>query len=470
VRALMWFRSDLRMRDNPALFEACCRSDRGVLGVFAFTPDQWKQHEDAPAKIEFQRRALAHLSAELLERNTAMRVLEVPTFGDLPTALVRLARAHECDTLFFNRAYEINERRRDGAVADAFRSHAMNCSVHTDQCVFAPGEVRTKSGTFYTVFTPFKKAWKAGFDRDEHSVLGLPKRPQALVAGPDPVPDRVPGFDAADSICERWPATEDHARGLLRSFIRNRISAYDEARNIPDVDGTSTLSPYLGAGIISVRQCLHAALDSNDGRLDSGSAGAVQWIDELIWREFYRHILVGFPRVSMNRAFKRETERIEWNDNQDHFEAWCEGRTGIPIVDAGMRQLSQTGWMHNRLRMIVAMFLSKNLFLDWRRGERFFMRNLIDGDLASNNGGWQWAASTGTDAAPYFRVFNPFSQSRKFDPDGAYIRRFVPELSDLPAPEIHDPSPMGRLKSGYPDPIVDCAETRRRAIEAFRSL
>ncbi len=233
------------------------------------------------------------------------------------------------------------------------------------------------------------------------------------------------------------------------------------------------LSPYLTAGVLSVRQCAAAAIEANDGQLDGGHEGIVQWIDELVWREFYKHILVGFPRVSMHRAFKLETERLVWTDNDSQFEAWCHGQTGVPIVDAAMRQLTTTGWMHNRLRMITAMYLSKNLFIDWRRGERFFMQHLIDGDLAANNGGWQWAASTGTDAAPYFRIFNPVSQSKRFDPEGAFIRQFVPELADLDDSEIHDPSclpSLVRSRLDYPEPLVDLSVSRKKAIDAFKAL
>ena len=207
--------------------------------------------------------------------------------------------------------------------------------------------------------------------------------------------------------------------------------------------------------------------------MNGGAPGPATWISELIWREFYRHVLVGFPRVGMNRAFKPATERLPWRADEGRFRAWCEGRTGYPIVDAGMRQLAQTGWMHNRLRMIVAMFLSKDLFIDWRRGERHFMRHLVDGDLASNNGGWQWSASTGTDAAPNFRVFNPFAQSRKFDPDGEFIRRWVPELGGADARVLHDPALLAcerRAGLAYVEPVCDHSVARQHVIAAFRTL
>lgn len=276
------------------------------------------------------------------------------------------------------------------------------------------------------------------------------------------------------NLADRWPSGEKHALSRLKAFIDNRIADYADHRDTPSLGGTSTLSPPLAAGILSPRQCLHAALAANQNRIDSGKNGVVVWIQELIWREFHKSVLVGFPRVSRARAFKQDTERIRWKDDGKAFKAWCEGRTGYPIVDAAMRQLNATGWMHNRLRMITAAFLTKDLLIDWRKGEAYFASRLIDFDLASNNGGWQWSASTGTDAQPYFRIFNPTSQSERFDPDGAFIRKWVPELEDLPAKQIHAPADKaGRdLFSGldYPDPIVDHAKARDRAIKVFKDL
>ena len=253
--------------------------------------------------------------------------------------------------------------------------------------------------------------------------------------------------------------------------MNGHIDAYGNARDFPALNGTSALSPYLACGAISPRQCLAAATAADGQRLQAGRAGPTAWITELIWREFYRHVLVGFPRVCRNRAFKVQTDRIRWRRDEDDFGSWCAGRTGVPIVDAAMRQLLETGWMHNRLRMVVAMYLTKDLFIDWRQGERFFMTHLVDGDFASNNGGWQWAASTGTDAAPYFRIFNPISQSRRFDPDGTFIHRYCPELADLGGRAIHDPAalpPPARGAIDYPDPIVDHTRARARVMAAFR--
>jgi deoxyribodipyrimidine photo-lyase len=231
------------------------------------------------------------------------------------------------------------------------------------------------------------------------------------------------------------------------------------------------LSPYLACGVISPRYCLQQALEARRSVGRSRRESVMTWINELVWRDFYRHILVAFPRVSMGKPFLSAGERIQWRNNEDQFQAWCEGRTGVPIVDAGMRQLAQTGWMHNRVRMIVAMFLSKDLLIDWRWGERHFMRNLIDGDLASNNGGWQWSSSTGTDAAPYFRIFNPYTQSRRFDADGQYIRKFVTELAKIKGSAIHEPHVDVTLAGvDYPPPIVDHAAARRLALQSYATL
>ena len=233
------------------------------------------------------------------------------------------------------------------------------------------------------------------------------------------------------------------------------------------------LSPDLACSAISPRQCLHAAMQANHGRRTHGRKGPVSWIRQLIWREFYRHVMVGCPRVCRFKAFRRDTDELPWTHDDAEFARWCEGRTGVPILDAAMRQLTTIGWMHNRLRMIVAMYLAKDLFVDWRRGERFFMNHLVDGDLAQNNGGRQWAASAGADAAPYFRILSPSSQSERFDPDGAFIHRYVPELADIPARDLHDPSriaPLVRRNRNYPEPMVDHKVARERAIAWVKEL
>jgi deoxyribodipyrimidine photo-lyase len=470
---LIWFRADLRTHDNTALHEAAKGTSEPVLGVFLLAPDQWKEHDWASVKVDLILRTLRDLSEALAEKNIPLLIRRADRFSQAPEALLKIAREHGCRALFFNREYEINERRRDDGVIEAFRNAKLEAHAYDDQTVLAPGTVLTKDSRTYTVFTPFKKAWIAKVrDAGGTKVYTAPRSRPFMPTRPDDVPASLREFDGL-TRADLWPSGEEHARSRLKEFAGRRIATYKENRDFPAVNGTSTLSPYLTIGAISPRQCLVAALDANEGTYDAGNAGVVQWISELVWREFYRHLITAVPRLCMGRAFKPETERIRWRDDDAGFEAWCEGRTGVPIVDAAMRQLIKTGWMHNRLRMITAMYLTKDLFIDWRRGEKFFMENLVDGDLAQNNGGWQWSASTGTDSAPYFRIFNPVSQSRSFDPKGSFIRKFVPELATLDDDTIHAPWEAGLLAKPveYPaKPVADHAKARTRVMEAFRAI
>lgn len=475
MRALMWFRADLRVHDNPALAAACRQASDGVVGVFLIASKQWRDHDWGDPRVDFLRRTLAALSADLSRLGMPLLIRQAPRFTDAPAVLLELAREHRCSALFFNREYEVNERARDGQVSSAFESASIAVHPTTDQVILPPGAVRTGDGGWYTVFTPFRKAWLARVAEDGPGSLESPRPIRHPIAvKPDLIPNEVPGFaPVSAAVQDRWPAGQSEAIARLNRFIAEQVHDYHKNRDRPALNSTSALSPYLAVGAISIRQCLHAAVGANLGRLEATGSGPATWINELIWREFYRHILVAFPRVSMGRAFKPQTERLPWREDEREFEAWCEGRTGFPIVDAAMRCLRETGWMHNRLRMIVAMFLTKDLFLDWRLGERHFMRRLIDGDLASNNGGWQWSASTGTDAAPYFRIFNPTEQSRKCDPNGAFIRQWLPELRDLDDRGIHDPSslpPLTRVRLNYPEPIVEHRAARERVLRAFKGL
>lgn len=475
MRALVWFRSDLRIQDNTALARACTLADRGVVAMLTITPAQWKDKFGwGDAKADFVLRNMRALADSLSSMNIPLRIIQQPEFTGLDEAIVKTIRDCACDGLFFNREYEFYETQRDEAVATAATDAGFAVHQYTDQTIYAPASVRTKQDSVYTVFTPFKKSfWARWKDGDQPVIHNRPRKQSKLDIESDELPDKIEGF-SDPNLAEMWPAGEKHAASRLKAFAENRLAAYADQRDTPSVNGTSTLSPYLASGVLSPRQCLHAALEINQNKIDSGKKGAVIWIEELIWREFYKSILVGFPRVSRARAFKQATEQIDWNDDDDAFESWCEGRTGYPLVDAAMRQLNATGWMHNRLRMVSAMFLTKDLFLDWRQGEAYFARKLIDFDLASNNGGWQWSASTGTDAQPYFRVFNPTSQSERFDPDGEFIREWVPELKDLSSKQIHEPKaklPKDRFaKLDYPEPIVDHSKAREHAIQAFKDL
>ena len=263
------------------------------------------------------------------------------------------------------------------------------------------------------------------------------------------------------SQAKYWESGEDFIKNHINEFLKTKGSAYKEERNFPNIQATSMLSPYLNSGVVSSKWCLLKAKEFNNGLLDDGDKGIVHWVSEILWREFYRHILYNFPKVSRDQPFISYTKNIPWREDLEDLNKWKEGKTGIPIVDAGMREMLETGWMHNRTRMIVAMFLSKNLLINWQEGEKYFMEHLVDGDLASNNGGWQWSASTGTDAAPYFRIMNPETQSMRFDPEGKYIKKWIPELKDCPISQIH--MPENPEQYGYPKPMVDLKENQEKS-------
>ena len=472
---LVWFRNDLRVHDNPALYHACQESQDGVIALFLITSQQWQDHAWGAPKMDFVLRNVVALSDALATRQIPLLVQSIPTFAETPNALLDLAQKFDCSGVYFNREYEWNERQRDQRVIAALQTQGIQTQSFDDQTCLPPDDrdLHTTTGKPYTVFTPFKKRWLA--------ILGARGIPQPLPAPTvqstldipsSSVPDVSNVLSTAPSCSGLWPAGEEAAQARLEQFHATPIHTYHQQRDFPNVNGTSALSPYLACGVISIRQCLAAAIAANDNQLAAPKNGPGTWLSELVWREFYRHVMVHFPRICKYQAFKPETEAIPWQQDEAMFERWAQGMTGVPIVDAGMRQLNQTGWMHNRLRMITAMFLTKDLLMDWRWGERYFMQCLVDGDLASNNGGWQWSASTGTDAVPYFRIFNPYSQSRKFDPQGEFIRHYCPELSTLDKDQIHDPSTLGPLLlSGlnYPEPIVDHSEARLRTLAAFKS-
>jgi deoxyribodipyrimidine photo-lyase len=457
------------MADNPALHGACMRATKGVVGVFVICSEQMREHHVASVRVGFLLRCLADLSERLQQHNIALRILHVDRYADVPPALMGLARELGADAIYANQELEWNEQQRDDQVEELARASGVRFITSHDQTVIEPGALQTSSGGDYRMFTPFKKRWLQFVSAEGlPSVLPTPAPQRRMVCQPDSVPRSVPGFDPSADLPERWPAGEREALRRLESFLDNRIEHYAARRDLLALDGTSTLSPYLAVGAIAVTTCLHAAMSRESRTSRMSREHADRWIEELIWREFYRHVMFCFPRVSQGQPFRLDTEHTPWRDDPAQFDAWCQGRTGFPFVDAGMRELLATGWMHNRARMVTAMFLTKHLLIDWRQGERWFMQHLVDGDFANNNGGWQWCASTGTDAAPYFRIFNPSSQSKRFDPDGEYIRRWVPELRHASATALHDPRKLAAGHHDYPSPIVDHAAARARALAAFQ--
>ncbi len=468
---LMWFRTDLRVHDNTAL--AAAMAGGPTVAVYLLSPAQWQEHDDAPCKIDFWLRNLTELSRELGNLNVPLLIRSAERWDQAAKVMSKLCQQLEVTNVHLNQEYGFNESQRDSQVAHTLNQQGINLHSHLDQLLFQPGSVLTKTGTYFQVFSQFRKVCYQRLHDRIPQRIAMPAAQSPLAIQADKVPTQVDGFAMpTKELQQLWPAGEDEAMRRLAEFADEPIADYQAQRDIPAKPGTSQLSAYLAAGVISPRQCLHAALGFNRGEFDSGNPGATTWINELLWREFYKHILVGYPRVSKHRAFRVETDSLKWRNAPAELAAWQQGRTGIPIIDAAIRQLLSTGWMHNRLRMVVAMFLTKNLLIDWREGERFFMRHLIDGDLAANNGGWQWSASTGTDAAPYFRIFNPVSQSQRFDPDGHFIRQWLPELDGLSSKQIHDPSALGGLfgVADYPSPMVDLKSSRERAINAFRDL
>ncbi|QQS09263.1 MAG: deoxyribodipyrimidine photo-lyase [Phycisphaerales bacterium] len=502
MRTLVWFRADLRLHDNPALTEATRSSSKGVIALYVFSPSEWKSFDYAPSRIDLMLRTLVELSCDLERLNIPLLIRTAASADEIPRLILDIATRHECDRLAFTPEYELNESRRDEIVTTLFTKSGREVRAHNHAVLAQPGTIRTGAGEAYKVFTPFKKALIARLADSPELIEATqaPKKQPSTPTPPDPIPTSIAGFEftptppdelqlsSTDAAYHPFPAGERAARSQLDHFVANRVRDYADARDIPSLDATSRLSPHLALGTISPHACIRAAIDASLNRNTSvatlasataSKSGPSTWISEVIWREFYIHVMSLFPRVCMHRAFDLTTEAIEWDDNPAFLEAWKQGRTGVPIVDAGMRQLRATNWMHNRVRMVTAMFLAKNLFLDWRLGEKHFMNHLVDGFLASNNGGWQWSASTGTDAAPYFRIFNPVSQSRRFDTEGDYIRRWIPELRGVTSDAIHEPW-SGKTKSAssgglfdsreYPTrPIVDLSTTRTRAIEAFRT-
>ncbi len=461
---LVWFRNDLRVADNAAL-TAACQKRQPVRACFVVTPEQWREHDWSPARVRFVLDHANALSEELAKLGVPLSFIPATTFTDSIEKLEDFCRRESIRHVHFNEEYGVNERRRDTALKQALDAAGIAVNKYRDQTVAPVGSILTQQGAPYSVFTPFSRRWRSWIDEARPTLFPIPE-PVANPVEPSRY-DHVPqGFDnPPPRLVETG---EDAAHRQLEQFLDHRAGDYKNLRDLPSVDGTSLLSPYLANGVLSGKQCLIAA-HQHQG-MGGNQEGLATWTNEIAWRDFYINILYHYPRVSMHRAFKPETEALQWNTPGENFEAWKAGNTGIPIVDAAMRQLNQTGWMHNRLRMITAMFLTKNLFIDWRLGEAYFMSKLVDGFLASNNGGWQWSASTGTDAAPYFRVFNPATQSERFDPKGEFIRKYVPEIAKLDNKRIHQPWSGGVVPGGYPRPIVDLKESRKEAIAKFQAL
>ena len=477
---LVWFKKDLRIYDNPALWHAM-QQPGPTYAIFFICQQQWQKHGLAANQQSLILRQLDELALSLSSLGVELYVFNAKTFASIPQLLADVVKLNDIKSVYFNYEYELNERQCEHAVTETLSIANADCHAFHDQCFIAPGQVMTKTGDQYQVFTAFKKALVHQYANLIRTVYPAPEKqpiPNKLTIANELAHHRVvaPFAKLADTlnvqanIINLWPVGEEAAHNRLNQFLEADADSYDEYRDIPNLSATSGISTYLALGILSTSQCLRGVVSLNRGELQSSQAGYTTWINELIWREFYRHIISNQPELCRHKAYKTDTDRIQWNTDPELLKAWQQGRTGFPIVDAAMKQLLHTGWMHNRLRMITAMFLTKNLFIDWRLGEAYFMSQLVDGDFASNNGGWQWSASTGCDAAPYFRIFNPVRQSERFDPNGDFIRTYLPELSSLDNKSIHMPSSAQADHLGYPRAIVDLAESAAFAKAQFKAL
>lgn len=457
---LVWLRNDLRLEDHPAFNQA---AEQGPLQViYIATPKQWQYHHESPARLGLKAAALQDLANRLAERGIAFNLLETAWFSDVPKLLGQFCADHDIAAVWFQQETPWDEKQRDAAVTEELEKHAV--AVHALPCdLLVSQPVKTQQDEPFKVFTPFYRRWLDILEDTQQSPYAEPKSQGKALANPKLNCGWAGAFRE-----DLWSGEEQSAQDRLAAFTEIKLQDYKKQRDFPAKPATSTLSPYLANGQLGPRRLLASVQffcgeQNRDWRHDD-------WLRELAWRDFYRQLFVHFPRLSKYQPFKLETRFVSWRQDEAGFKAWCEGKTGFPIVDAAMRQLNQTGWMHNRLRMITASFLTKLLFIDWRLGESYFLVKLIDGEFAANNGGWQWSASTGVDAAPYFRVFNPTLQSERYDADGIFIKRFVPELADLPAKQIHNPPTEMREQCGYPQPVVDYKQARKEAIATFKDL
>ena len=423
--AIFWFRRDLRFEDNTGLWHALS-SGYKVLPLFIYDPDILNKLESDDIRISFLKKILSELNKALLKIGSGL-----VTINRTPKeALVYLLSVYNVKALYFNRDYEPYAIRRDTEIVEWLNNQNITCFSFKDQVIFESDEVIKNDGKPYAIYTPYSSKWLSQFRTDLIKEVPSSKLPGNFLKFNDNrfFSIETIGFNCSDVIIKPWQLDELQIRG------------YDKTRDFPSVEGTSFLGPHLRFGTISIREVLRQTANIN-----------LVFTKELIWREFFMQILYHFPNVE-EYSFRAEYDRILWLNNEEDFDKWCEGKTGFPIIDAGMRELNQTGYMHNRVRMVAANFLTRHLLTDWRWGEAWFAKKLLDFDLASNNGNWQWAAGTGCDAAPYFRIFNPDIQIKKFDPQYLYIKKWIPEFGT----------------SDYPAPIVEHCYARERAVKYYR--
>lgn len=466
--AIVWFRRDLRLADNPALSAALNAYDR-VLPVYIHAPDEEGDWAPGGASRWWLHHSLGALRGDLQRRQCELHLRQ----GGSLAALRSLITATGATAVYWNRLYDPLTIERDRKIkealgADGVETHSSNAALW-----FEPWQIATRQGDPYKVFTPFWRNLRAQLQTEQPLEVPSPLR-CATATGGGTLDDLklLPGIDWAGGLDEAWTPGEAGAHETLELFGDDAIGDYERGRNLPDRHGTSHLSPHLHFGEISPRQ-IHYALHQRFGRADASRKPDLEpFLRELGWREFSHHLLYHFPKTPTEN-FNPRFKNFEWaRKSPAALERWQRGRTGIPLVDAGMRELWHTGWMHNRVRMVVASFLTKNLRQHWHHGERWFWDTLVDADLGNNTLGWQWVAGCGADAAPYFRVFNPVTQSKKFDPEGTYLRRWITELAEVDKGQIHEPWKHDGLleRTGYPSPMVDLGQSRQAALDAYQAI
>lgn len=468
---ICWLRRDLRLSDHTALSYALSTA-QAVIVTFILDPSILKSPRIAPARVKLMLAALESLDQSLRQWGSRL----VIRHGDPAEMLVQLCAESGASQVFFNCDYTPFSRKRDARVTSYLHDQGINVQSFHDRVLVPPDQIENNAGKPYTVYSPFRKKWRE-----------IPKSAETLVYDlsgvyrVDEYPITTPAIPSLEALgfsdpqVPIPPASETAALDRLHAFMQEKVYRYHIDRNVianPDDEqvGVSFMSPYIRFGLVSLRQIRAAASEAYLATQDAKQRDSVtHYMDEIVWHEFYNYVLWHFPQV-YRADFNPKFEKVSFRYVESEIAAWKAGLTGYPIVDAAMRQMQALGWMHNRARMIVASFLTKDLLCYWSHGELYFMQHLLDGDLAQNNGGWQWAAGTGTDAAPYFRIFNPVSQSEKFDPDGRFIRHWIPELRDVPNESIHAPWTLTTPPKSYPAPIVDHQMARKRALAAFEEM
>ncbi|EME46259.1 hypothetical protein DOTSEDRAFT_42802 [Dothistroma septosporum NZE10] len=483
-----WFKRDLRLFDNKALHlasEKAKSKNVPLVCVFVVSPQDYQAHLTSPARVDFELRSLEIMKQDLAGLDIPLYMTTIEDRRDVIPKILSKCAEWGAKHLFCNIEYEVDELRRETKLVKAGLKQGIAIEAVHDDSIVAPGELKTGGGKQYSVYSPWFRAWVKHIHEHPHLLNPFDTPSQ------NPASARekfrlifdicIPTAPANKSILQEekerflhlWPAGEHEARQRLDRFLNDKIGKYKDTRNFPTLQSTASLSVHFSAGTLAARTAVRSARDVNSTKkLDGGNPGITTWISEVAWRDFYKHVLAHWPYVCMHKPFKYEYADIEWEYDDEQFKRWCEGNTGFPIVDAAMRQLNNMAHMHNRCRMIVASFLAKDLLLDWRMGEKYFMEHLIDGDFASNNGGWGFSASTGVDPQPYFRIFNPLLQSEKFDEGGDYIRKWVPELAKIEGKSIHAPYERGKgkeaEKAGYPKPMVDHKQAREKALARYK--